>query len=204
MNWVARTSIALAIALLASAAPAQMQGPDGETFVTKVREGDNNAALVLLESRPSVINAHDGRGDTALLVALQGRDTNWTAHLLRAGANPNLAARSGDTPLIVATRSGFGEAAGWLLGVGAKVDGANKMGETALIVAVHQRNVPLIRFLLANGADPDRADAAAGYSARDYAKRDTRSPELLAAIEAGKPAATAKPDSDKLDDFKLN
>lgn len=202
MDWVGRITIGVAMALIATAAPAQL-GADGDTFVSKVRDGENSEALALLDSRPTVLNAKDGRGDTALLVALKGRNVEWTAHLLRAGADPNLAARNGDTPLITAARAGFGDAAGWLVGLGAKVDGANKMGETALIIAVQRRDLPLVRFLVTNGADPDRTDSAAGYSARDYARRDTRSPEILATINSTKRAVDT-PASDKLDDFKLN
>ena len=58
--------------------------------------------------------------------------------------------------------------------MGAKVDGANRMGETPLIVAVQQRQTPIVRRLLAAGANPDKTDNAAGYSARDYAQRDNR------------------------------
>jgi ankyrin repeat protein len=70
----------------------------------------------------------------------------------------------------------------------AKVNLANRMGETPLIVAVQQRHLPIVRLLLAAGADPDEADTAAGYSARDYAKRDTRSRDILKLIETSKPA----------------
>jgi ankyrin repeat protein len=63
------------------------------------------------------------------------------------------------------------------------------MGETPLIVAVQRRNLPLVKLLLQHGANPDKSDSAQGYSARDYAKRDNRSPELLRAIEAKKPAS---------------
>jgi ankyrin repeat protein len=63
------------------------------------------------------------------------------------------------------------------------------MGETALIVAVQQRHTEIVKLLLAAGADPDRSDSAAGYSARDYAKRDTRSRDMLKLIEAKKPKA---------------
>lgn len=205
MTWLARTMFGIAAAAMAVAAPSQLRGPDGETFVTKVREGDGGAALALLERNPIVLNAQDGRGDTALLVSLKRRDPAWTGHLLRAGADPNLAARNGDTPLIVATRSGFEDGVRWLLIAGAKVDGANKMGETALIAAVQKRELPIVKLLLAKGADPDRTDTAAGFSARDYARRDTRSRDLLTAIETSKrPAATPTKPSDKLDDFKLN
>ena len=44
-----------------------------------------------------------------------------------------------------------------------------------------------IRLLLNAGADPDRTDAAAGYSARDYATRDTRARDILKLINDKKP-----------------
>ena len=205
MTWLARMMAAIAIAAMAAPASAQL-ATDGEKFVDAVRHGDNDEALTLLRSKPIIINALDTRGETALLAAVKNRDSAWTAHLLREGANPNTAARNGDTPLIVAARVGFTEGAEWLLSAGGKVDAANKRGETALIAAVLERRAPLVRLLVAAGADPDRSDAAAGLSAREYAKRESRFPELLAAIEAGKRSspAQAKAASDELDDFKLN
>ena len=91
--------------------------------------------------------------------------------------------------LIAAARIGFLGAAADLVRLKAKVDAANSMGETALIVAVQQRQTEIVKLLLAAGANPDRSDSAAGYSARDYAKRDTRSREILKLIEAKKPKA---------------
>ncbi len=75
----------------------------------------------------------------------------------------------------------------WLLLQGAKVDATNNMGETALIAAVMQRQTAAVRRLLEAGADPDKADTSAGYSARDYALRDTRARDILRLIEAKKP-----------------
>ena len=66
------------------------------------------------------------------------------------------------------------------------VDKTNRLGETALIVAVQQRQPAIVSTLLKLGANPDKTDHAAGYSARDYAKRDTRSRELLKLIETVK------------------
>ena len=40
------------------------------------------------------------------------------------------------------------------------------------------------------GADPDKADHAAGYSARDYAQRDPRARDILRMIESKKPKST--------------
>lgn len=185
----------LAIAALVSMpvpASAQLQN-DGEALVKAVREEDDNKAIELLTSRGrSIVNTRDSKGDTALIVAITRRDSSWTGYLLKQGADPNYPARNGDTPLIAAARVGFEDAAQWLIDLGGKVDGANRMGETPLIVAVQQRQIPVIRLLLNRGANPDKTDSAAGYSARDYAKRDNRGGEILRLIDSkkAKPAAS--------------
>lgn len=183
-----RLVLAVAVAALAVPASAQSSGYDGEAFVKAVREGNAPEALKYLKDKPALIDFRDVTGKSALISAIEERQWDLTAYLLRQGADPNLPARSGDTPLIAAARAGFDDAVEWLLSVGARVDDSNRMGETALIVAVQRRQVPIVRLLLASGADPDKADSAAGYSARDYARRDNRTPELLRLIEARKPA----------------
>lgn len=183
-----RVLFSIAAAALAATASAQAGGYEDEMFVKAIREGNNPEALKLLEARPTLVNARDLSGKTALITAIERRDQDWVAHLLREGADPNQSLKNGDSPLITASRLGLQDVATWLLSVGARVDETNRMGETALIVAVQQRQVPIVRILLDAGADPDRTDAAAGYSARDYAKRDSRTPDLLRMIEAKKPA----------------
>ena len=186
MNLAKRLAFALALAGAASQAVAQ-NGYDGMRFVDAVRDGKNSEALELLRATPTLVNARDNDGETALFAAVSGRDAGWTGHLLQNGADPNLAARNGDTPLIAAARIGFMDAAEALILNGAKVDEANRMGETPLIIAVQQRSSRMVKLLLDQGADPDRTDSAAGLSARDYAKRDTRSRDLIRLIEAKKP-----------------
>jgi uncharacterized protein len=194
----------VALALVASAtAPAAAQYvSDAEPFLTAVKSRDGNKATELIEARPTLVNTRNVKGETALNVVVARSDDNWTRFLIGKGANVNLAASNGDTPLITAARVGFTDAIDLLLQFGAKVDASNKMGETALILAVQQRQLDAVKLLLAKGADPDRKDTAAGYSARDYAKRDTRNPEFIAAIEGAdnksKPAKT-----ENLDSFKL-
>lgn len=183
MRFVKHALLGFALASLAAPALSQATGYDGENFVKAIHDQDNAKAIELLEKNPLLVNTRTINGDTALIFAIQNQDTDWTGYLLKKGADPNLAAGSGETPLIAATRQGFQQAAEWLLQMGAKVDGENKMGETPLIVAVQRRNVGLVKLYLSHGANPDKPDAAAGYSARDYAKRDSRNPELLRAIE---------------------
>ena len=86
---------------------------------------------------------------------------------------------------------GFDEAVGWLLSMGAKVDATNRWARRALITAVEQRQPPIVRELLDAGADPDKTDTAAGYSAREYAQRDSRARDILQLIQAKKPKPAA-------------
>jgi len=161
------------------AAPAAAQvGSDSHQFLEAVKKKDGSAGTQLLREHPTIVNTRDSDGNTALIIAILRSDADWTGYLLNNDADPNLGGAGGDTALIAAARVGFDDSIGWLLAMGAKVDGTNKMGETALIVAVQRRNARIVKQLLAAGADPDRADAAAGYSARDYAKRDSRAREI--------------------------
>ncbi|WP_395624026.1 ankyrin repeat domain-containing protein [Sphingomonas daechungensis] len=192
----------IAFALAAASAPVAAQYvSDAEPFLTAVRSRDGNKATELLESRPALLNSRNLKGETALTIVIARGDDLWTKFLLGKGADPNLADGGGNTPLIVAARVGYTDAVDMLLQLGAKVDATNKMGETALILAVQQRQLESVKLLLARGANPDKKDAAAGYSARDYAKRDTRNREIIATIEAAGKAKPAK--TDDLDSFKL-
>ena len=200
--------IALGLAsLLATPAVGQSYVSDAEPFLSGVQDRDGDKVTSLLDTRPTLVNSRNLKGQIALNVVSARSDDTWLRFLLGRGADPNLAASNGDTPLIAAARVGFTDAIEILLARGAKVNMANRMGETPLIIAVQQRQLPAVKLFLAKGADPDKRDTAAGYSAREYAKRDTRNRELLAAIEAAKtPTKTpaAKPKSDDLDSFKLN
>lgn len=187
MNALKCAILAIAIGACAVPAAAQNNGYDGAQFVSAIKKGNNDDALKFFQGNPSLVNARDMDGLTALIAAIQNRDTQWTAYLLRQGADPNLALRNGETPLMAAARLGLQDVVDWLLSVGAQVNDANKMGETALILAVQQRQTQIVQALLKAGADPDKADSAQGYSARDYAKRDSRTPDLLRLIQAAKP-----------------
>jgi uncharacterized protein len=192
---VRKFSFALLAAAVAAtlAAPAMAQmgsGYAGLDFAEAVKSRDGTKAQELLSANPpGIVNARDGDGNTPLIIAIARSDPEWTGFLLNKDADPNIAGKNGDTPLIVAARFGFDEAVEWLLSLGAKVDATNKMGETALITAVVQRHAPIVRKLLEAGADPDKTDTAAGYSARDYARRDTRARTILQLIEAKKSPA---------------
>ena len=184
-----RLGLALALAVLATplAAQGMSGGSEGEAFLTALRERDNNKALPMISDVDlRVVNYRGYKGDTGLHIVTRQRQLDWVGFLLQKGASPNIGDADGDTPLILASRIGFEEAAQFLLQYNASVDATNRRGETALIVAVQQKQPRIVELLMKAGADPDKTDHAAGYSARDYAKRDTRNRELLKLIETTK------------------
>jgi ankyrin repeat protein len=184
--------MAIALVMAATPAAAQLAGSDGEAFIAAMKNGEGGKAIELIDKAGStVVNYRGADGNTALHIATHNRNGNWVGYLLSKDADPNVGDRNGDTPLILAARLNFPEGAARLLMKKALVDKTNKLGETALIVAVQQRQGAIVRMLLEAGADPDKTDHASGYSARDYAKRDSRSPEMLKLIETVK-SKTAK------------
>ena len=168
------------------AVPAVAQFSEGYTFLKAVRERDGAKATSIVSNPSSTaINARErGTGEAALHIVTRGRDLAWVNFLLARGARPDIQDEAGNTPLIVAAQIGFPEAAEQLLTRRASANLANNRGETPLIVAVQQRNIAMVRLLLANGADPSRTDSVAGYSALDYARRDSRAGPILRLLEA--------------------
>lgn len=96
------------------------------------------------------------------------------------------------TPLMHAALLNYTDGAEELLKRKAPVDQTNRRGETALILAVQTRNGAMVRLLMRRGANPDKADHIAGMSARDYAKRDDRTGQLLALLDTRADADAAK------------
>jgi len=160
-------------------------------YVEAVAKRDGNKATELLQNHPTIIDTKNEKGDTPLLVVLRDEDSDWTGFLLNKGADVNAHGANGDTPLIAAAKAGFDDAAVWLLGMKADVDETNRSGETALIIAVQRGNARIVKLLLDHGANPDRTDAVAGYSARDYANRNSRAREIQKLIEDKKPKSAS-------------
>ena len=184
----------IALSLAASPAPIFAQGlglnaSDGEAFLKAIKEDDANKAVELAgQPGARVVNYRGYGGETPLNLVTRKRELDWVGFLLTRGADPNLADGKGDIPLTLAAEIGFEEGAAQLIRRGARIDGVNRRGETALAVAVQQRQPRMVELLLKAGANPDKGDHVTGYTPRDYAKRDTRNPQLLKLIETIKPA----------------
>lgn len=185
VGWMLGAGLAAA---LAAGAGAQQHGSEAESFLSAIREQDGAKAEAIVRSQgSSVLNYRGYSGETPLTVAMTKRSGLYVAFLLGQGAQPDLPDKRGETALMIAARSGFVEGVDKMLSARANVDTANRQGETALIIAVQGRHAQIVRRLIEYGANPDKTDIAAGLSARDYAKRDTRNRELLRMIETIKP-----------------
>lgn len=178
------------------APPAQAQFSDSYNFLKAVRERKGEEAEKFLSEPGTVIvNTRDSTsGETALHIVITRRDSTWLGYLLQKGANPNLADKKGTTPLMLATQLNYVEGIDLLVKKKVQVDQTNRSGETALILAVQLRNAEAVRALLKAGANPDKKDSRAGYSARDYAKQDGRATAIVSIIENhGKTDSPKKP-----------
>lgn len=165
--------IGLALALGASimAAPVGAQFfSDGYEFLKAVKDRDGQVVTdALNEPGTTVVNTRDiSTGETALHIVTARRDALWIRFLTERGANPNIRNKQGVSPLQLAVTLGYADGVDALLQAGADVEVSNVAGETPLVTAVHSRDIPIIRMLLGNGANPDRTDNS-GRSARDYA-----------------------------------
>ncbi|MBO9695660.1 MAG: ankyrin repeat domain-containing protein [Sphingopyxis sp.] len=179
----------VAAGLLISPAQAQYRG--GYAFLQAVESRDGTKATDALKDDPSFVNSRNpDNGETALIIVTKRRDTSWLRFLLAKDADPSIADRQGVTPLMHAALLNFTDGADELLREKAPIDQTNRRGETALILAVQAKNNSMVSLLVRRGANPDKADHIAGMSARDYAKRDDRSGQLLALLNAKADAAT--------------
>jgi ankyrin repeat protein len=186
-----KLGLAAALLLGMAAAPAAAQKySDSYTFLKSIkdRDGAEVERLLAIPSSTVINTKESSTGESALHIVARGRDLNWLTYLLGKGARPDVQDKNGITPLAVAAQLGWVEGAEMLLRGRAAVDLPNNRGETPLIFAVQNRDTAMVRLLVGKGANPKRADSAAGYSALDYARRDPRAASVLKMLETAKPA----------------
>ena len=175
--------------------PAQAQFRGGYAFLQAVENRDGTKATSALQDDPTIVNTRNvDTGETALIIVTKRRDISWLRFLLSKDADPAIADRNGMTPLMHTALLNFTDGADELLKQKAPVDQTNRRGETALILAVQAKNSAIVRLLMRRGANPDKADHIAGMSARDYAKRDDRTGQLLALLDTKADADAPKRD----------
>jgi ankyrin repeat protein len=116
------------------------------------------------------IEARDGRGYTALILATYNGQQRTAQLLLDRGANIDAGdGARGNTALHGVAFKGFAEIADMLIAAGADVDRRNNSGQTALMLATLFGRAELFARLVEAGADPDAIDGA-GNSAMSIAR----------------------------------
>jgi len=133
---------------------------DGSTAILWAASG-NDADLVsrLLKAgaNPTVRNQ---LGATPLTEAAFNANTEMIKALLDAGADPNAQGADGQSPLMIVARTANVDAAKLLLTKGANPNVKEVQREqTALMWAAASSQGPMVRLLLAGGAQPDAATA---------------------------------------------
>jgi len=142
--------------------------------------GEVDVLQVLIEHGADV-NAWDANRDlTPLLTAVCEQEVEALEVLVRAGADPNVRGGEGDTPLRISAEVGSLAMAALLLYAGAARtinDWGGLSGLTALGHAAFRLDLPMIKLLLAAGADPrapDEDDRPAHFHLPPRAESDSQ------------------------------
>lgn len=191
--------------LMFAALPASAQQfSDSYNFLNAIRETDGAKVNKYLEDKSlRIVNTKDRQtGEGALHIVVKRSDSTYLRVLLQQDdINANLQDGRGNTPLLIAAERGWDEGVSILIKYGANVNTANTSGETPLIRAVQVHDIEVVRQLLNAGANPDRTDNVTGKSARDYARDETRYPQiakLLVDAPKGGKGSAATPAGPKL------
>jgi len=171
-------------AVTATSVAAQQQSQSYKSLEA-VRKGDGNAVIGMLDQPgQTIVNARDiTNGEGAIHIVVKRGDAAYLRYLLAKGADPNLRDGQGDTAMMLAVQANQPDLIQILGASKANPNLGNNGGETPLIRAVQRRDLGLVRAVLAAGGNPDQTDNVAGMSARDYARRDTRSAVILKILE---------------------
>ena len=125
-------------------------------FIAAAEKGDL-AAVRNLRSEGARIEARDGRGRTALLVATHGNRVEVARFLIRQGADVNAKDSMEDTPFLYAGAEGRSEILKLTL-PRANLKDTNRYGGTALIPAAHHGHVDAVKVLLGTAIDKDHVN----------------------------------------------
>ncbi|MBM3928308.1 MAG: ankyrin repeat domain-containing protein, partial [Sphingomonadales bacterium] len=127
----------------------------GDTALHIVTRRNDATYIRFLLSRGAAINATDTRGNTPLLIAINGNCDDCVDSLLARKANVNLGNTSGETPLIRAVQLRNLDLADKLLKAGANPDQADRIaGMTARDYAKQDNRSPALTKLLTEAAKP--------------------------------------------------
>ncbi|MGB3694723.1 MAG: ankyrin repeat domain-containing protein [Spirulinaceae cyanobacterium] len=142
--------------------------------IDEMDDGGKIEMVQLLIQAGADVNAWNLDHDSnPLLMAMWSGHEDIVSLLLKAGANPNIKDNEGNSPLRLSVEEENIEMVKLLLSHGAKetIDETGGFGGmNALGIAVNKLNIPIIKILLAEDADPEATD-------NDYRKPIERLPK---------------------------
>ena len=145
--------------LLEAGADPNKLNPLGQLPLVKAVTNRNPELVDILVKAGADVNGHlEDPGDTPLIAANFSDNEECIRRLLAAGADPNKANPSGQRPLMRSLIIGNPDLIDILVKAGADVDGDPE--HPLLSAAVSNGNEECIRRLLANGADPNKANTS--------------------------------------------
>jgi ankyrin repeat protein len=127
--------------------------PNGDSELHRaVRDKNATQMQLLIDNQIQHVNTKNSRGFTPLHEAVQGSFSPGIDILLHAGADMTIVNAASETAFVMAVNLGNKEVAQKLIGNGYNAGTDDKALETA----VRKRNEDMVKFLLDNGADPNK------------------------------------------------
>lgn len=165
------TGLLALILIVAFANVRQAKAQFSETWeFLKAVEEDNRSEILDRHRNGANINATNGDGLPAIIIAADQGNVSLMRFILDLGVNINGREESRrETALMRRAELGDFESAHFLVENGADVNLKDKGGETALMKAARARKSMIVRLLLDAGADVNDADYT-GRTALDYAQ----------------------------------
>lgn len=144
-----------------------------DSFARAITAGKTAAVKTMLENRLVSLNSfRDADNLSPVIYAVKAADLEMLKLLCDSGANPGLKDNNGQGALFYAAASGDADILNYLFndrGLKYAVNNADNSGRTPLFSAAENGNGEAVRFLLANGANPNIADKN-GHKAVDWAR----------------------------------
>lgn len=179
MSYILRLLAVLALACIATSAPAQSTGQENLStnarFLMAARTADADALQREL-ANGAAVDSRNRLGETALVILLKKDRIDLAALMLDAGADVNLAAINGITPLMAAAYGGHNEMVKRLLKQGANPSALDRLQKNAMTYAAGEGRTEVVVTLLSTGVNPNAVyanDLTALMWAAGFGKTDT-------------------------------
>ncbi|WP_345777912.1 ankyrin repeat domain-containing protein [Stenotrophomonas maltophilia] len=160
LRWPAPMARMLLLCLLATVTPACTATPKadgGARLRDAASRGDAEAVREAI-AQGADLEARDGKGRTALLLATHANNVDAARELIEAGADVNAKDALQDSAYLYAGARGLDEILAMTLAHGADLRSTNRYGGTALIPAAERGHVATVRTLLRAGVAVDHVN----------------------------------------------